>query len=448
MKLPPYAEVTIKQLESAGYEAYAVGGCVRDSLLGLVPHDWDICTNAYPGDIARVFRAQTVIPTGIDHGTVTVMAEGIPLEITTYRVEGDYRDHRHPETVQFVGSVEEDLSRRDFTVNAMAYHPDRGLVDPFGGKQDLAQNRLRCVGKASVRLEEDALRILRALRFAAVYGFEIESETKTALLTKAPLLSAVSAERVQAELRRLLCGDHLDYVLSELYPVLFAVIPELLPAQGFDQHSRYHCHDVLQHILKATSSAPPTLTVRLAALLHDIGKPHCFSQDENGNGHFYGHAAIGERMARDILTRLRFENKLVEDVCILIRYHDTPIEQTDRAVTRWLNKLSADGLQNLLKLKRADTMAHTVSLVDARLNEIRDIETRMHRLLEQRTCFSLHDLAVNGKDVLALGVPAGKAVGEYLQWALDEVMDKHIPNDKTALSDAIRKRLDYLNKRR
>lgn len=448
MHLPPYVRETLSALESAGFEAYLVGGCVRDSLLGLVPHDFDLCTNALPEQVAEVFFNKTVIPTGIQHGTVTVLAEGQPLEITTYRTESDYHDHRHPDTVQFVSTIEQDLSRRDFTVNAMAYHPIRGIVDPFGGAADIEKRLLRAVGNPKKRFEEDALRILRALRFASVYGLEIEEKTKNALFAYAPLLTEIAAERTMAELKRMLAGEHIDKVIYDLYPVLFPILPELKVAQGVEQRSRYHHLDVLEHILTAVARAESDITVRLAALLHDIGKPYCFSLDEQGNGHFYGHAEIGERMARDILCRLRFDKKTVEDVCILIRYHDTPIERTDKAVRRWLNRMGVSLLRQLLALKRADTMAHAVELMDGRLQELDDISERIDRLLAQQACFSLKDLAVNGSDLLELGFSKGKAVGECLRWLLDEVMEQHMENDAAVLSEAARKRLDYFSKKR
>ena len=448
MQLPPYVYETLCALERAGFEAYVVGGCVRDSLLGLVPHDFDLCTDALPEQISAVFATKMVIPTGVQHGTVTVIAEGHPLEITTYRTEIGYHDHRHPDTVQFVSSIEQDLGRRDFTVNAMAYHPTRGLIDPFGGAADIKRRILRAVGDPKTRFEEDALRMLRALRFAATYGLEIEENTKKALLTCAPLLTEIAAERVGAELGQMLVGAHIDTVIYDLYPVLFPILPELKAAQNVDQCSHYHHLDVLMHIVTAVACAEADPNVRLAALLHDIGKPYSFSLDDHGNGHFYGHAEIGERMARDILCRLRFDNKTIEDVCLLIRYHDTTIERTDKAVRRWMNRLGVPLLRRLLALKRADTMGHAVELRDGRLQELDDIVKRIDTLLAQQACFSLKDLAVNGSDLLALGVSPGKAVGECLSWLLNEVMDERLENETGILSQAVRKRLDYFTEKR
>ncbi len=448
MHLPPYVCEVLFALERAGFEAYVVGGCVRDSLLGLLPHDFDLCTNALPEQISAVFADKTVIPTGIQHGTVTVIADGNPLEITTYRTENGYHDHRHPDTIRFVSTIEEDLSRRDFTVNAMAYHPRRGIVDPFGGVADTEKRLLRAVGDPKQRFEEDGLRILRALRFSSVYGLEIQEETKQALLTCAPLLTEIAAERTQEELKRMLAGEHIDKVIYDLYPVLFPILPELKVAQEVEQHSRYHHLDVLMHIVTAVANAESDMTVRLAALLHDIGKPYCFSLDDQGNGHFYGHAEIGERMSRDILRRLRFDSKTLEDVCLLIRYHDTTIERTDKAVRRWLNRLGESLLRRLLALKRADTMAHALELMEGRLKELDDIRERIDRLLAENACFSLKDLAVNGDDLLTLGFSKGKSVGDCLCWLLDEVMEQRLENDSSVLSEAARKRLDYFSKKR
>ncbi len=447
MHLPSYVCDTLFALEHAGFEAYVVGGCVRDSVLGLVPHDFDICTNALPEQILSVFSTKTVIPTGIQHGTVTVLMKDHPLEITTYRTEIGYHDHRHPDTVQFVNTIEQDLSRRDFTVNAMAYHPMHGLVDPFDGAADAERRLLRAVGDPETRFEEDALRILRALRFASMYGMEIEHKTKNGLLACAPLLTEIAAERVGEELRRMLKGEHIDRVLYDLYPVLFPILPELRAAQGVDQRSQYHHLDVLKHILTTVARAESDVIVRLAALLHDIGKPSCFSLDDQGNGHFYGHAKMSEHMARDILYRLRFDKKTIEEVCLLIRYHDTPIEPGDKAVCRWLNRLGAPLFRRLLALKRADILAHAPELTDGRLQELDDIHERIDRLLAQKACFSLKDLAVNGNDLLKLGFPKGQAIGECLRWLLDEVIEQRLQNESTVLSEAAGKRLDYFAKK-
>lgn len=449
MKLPQYVVKAMSILEKCGFEAYVVGGCVRDGLLGIEPHDWDVCTDATPDETMKVFREYLVIPTGLQHGTVTVLLDNhTPLEITTYRVEGAYGDHRRPDSVSFVKSIRDDLKRRDFTVNAMAYHPSRGLVDLFNGKHDLDNRLLRCVGNEEERFEEDALRILRALRFASNYGFSIEEHTLDALLKKAPLLKSVAAERVQSELKRMLVGDYIGPVLTKTYPVLFVVIPELAKGEGLQQHSPYHHFDVLQHLLASVSYAESDLVVRLAALLHDIGKTECFTCDENGIGHFYGHASISEKMAKGILTRLRFDNATIQEVCTLIRYHDIPMEQDDRFVRRWLNRLGVDLFHKLLALKLADANAHAPNNMQARFIELQDVRDRINRLIAEQACFSLRDLAIRGDDVKKLGIPTGKAVGECLRWALNEVIEQRLPNEKNELLRAIGKRLDYFFEKR
>ncbi|MBQ9963855.1 MAG: HD domain-containing protein [Clostridia bacterium] len=448
MQIPKNVSFALEQLEQHGHEAYVVGGCVRDTLLGIPPHDWDICTSAQPSQVIDTFSEHRVINTGLAHGTVTVLIDGQPLEITTFRTESGYDDHRHPQHVEFVSTIEEDLSRRDFTVNAVAYHPKRGFVDPYGGRKDAQNALLRCVGDATTRMEEDALRILRALRFASVYDLHIVSDTREALLHCSPTLTSVSGERIQSELKRILSGKAIGRVLRDLYPVLFSIIPELKAADGVEQHSPYHCYDVLQHILKTVEYAHPDTVVRLAALLHDIGKPSCFTWGEDGNGHFYGHARVGVDMASDILRRLRFDKKTVDEVCILIKYHDTPIEQSDAAVKRWLNRLGDELFNKLLLLKRADCMAHDQAHVKKRFDELDDIKQRMDRLLNEKACFSLRDLAINGDDLQQLGIPKGRAIGVALDCLLNDVIEQRLNNDKSILLEAARKRLDYFVKSR
>ena len=448
MNIPQYVNDALITLEKAGFEAYLVGGCVRDSLLGISPNDWDVCTVATPEQIQAVFAHNVVIPTGIQHGTVTVICNDIPLEITTYRTESEYHDHRHPETVTFVKTIEEDLSRRDFTVNAIAYHPSRGIVDPYDGVSDLKSRTLRAVGNPRKRFEEDALRILRAFRFACVYGFDIEECTKTAMLDRADLLQHVAAERIQSELKRLLMGAYVRVAVHELYPILFSVLPELEACRGVDQHSPYHCFDVLVHSISCVGQAQPDLSVRLAALLHDIGKPICFTIDSQGVGHFFGHASISKDLAHDALSRLRFDSKTIEEVCILIQYHDVVIEATRPTVRRWLNKLGVDRFRKLLAVKKADTLAQNPELIPDRIQKIETLQEILNSILEEQACFCIRDLDVNGNDIQSLGIVQGPAVGRCLQWLLEEVMEQRIPNIKQELLDAVRKKLDYFMKNR
>lgn len=438
MQIPTHVAAIMKRLEQQGYECYTVGGCVRDSLLGLTPHDWDVCTNARPEQVQTVFEDVTCVPTGLRHGTVTVVWEHVPIEITTYRTEGGYSDGRHPDTVNFVGCVEQDLSRRDFTVNAMAYHPVHGLVDPFGGREDLKNSVLRCVGTAAQRFEEDALRILRALRFAACYGFTIELETARALEEYAPHLDCVAAERVRAELDRLLLGRHVGEVLRAHRRVLLPVLPELEAMFDFDQCNPHHHLDVFEHTVKAVECAKEVLTVRLALLLHDIGKPCCFTKDEKGIGHFYGHPSVSESMAESILKRLRYDRATMERVLLLIKYHDPVIEPTEAAVKRWLHRLGEECFRQLLWVKEGDCLGQHPSLAMERLPKLDVIREVLDEVMAGAQCFSLKDLAINGLDVMELGIPRGKAVGEALEKALEAVLEGRIPNDRESLLNALR----------
>lgn len=437
MDLPEQVKQALWLLDKAGHEAYAVGGCVRDSLLHLTPHDWDICTAARPREIQKVFGTYPVIATGLRHGTVTVVLDGMPLEVTTYRVDGTYTDHRRPDEVRFVTNLIEDLSRRDFTVNAMAYRPDTGVVDPFHGREDLRSGLLRCVGEPEKRFQEDALRILRALRFASVYGLTIEPATSRALLRQRELLSRVAPERLQAELNRLLPGRGVGTILREYAAVLAVFLPEILPSLGFEQHSVYHHLSVWEHTALALESAASLLPVRLALLFHDLAKPLCFTMDEQGHGHFYGHAGQGWPIAEQALNRLRYDRRTVERVTRLVKYHDTSIEPTEPSVRRWLNRMGEEDLRLLLEVKKGDALGHAPEVVPASLRSIAQVERRMEQVLEKRQCFSLKDLQVNGRDVLAAGIPAGPRVGEILDRLLRQVMDGELPNRREELLKAL-----------
>ena len=324
--VPAPALEALERLERAGHAAYLVGGCVRDSLLGRVPGDWDITSSALPEQTEAVFAGERIIETGLKHGTVTVLLGGLPLEITTFRTESGYADHRHPDTVVFTPSLEEDLARRDFTVNAMAWSPARGLVDPFGGRADLERGLIRCVGDPKQRFDEDALRILRALRFAAQLDFAIDPATAAAALALRQSLELVSRERLAVELTKLLCGPAVRRIVTEYWPILALPLPELAPMAGLDQRSPYHCYDVLEHSAAAAEAVPPDKILRWAALLHDAGKPACFTLDEQGRGHFFGHAKPGAELARAALTRLRFDKDTVRRVAALVELHDYPID--------------------------------------------------------------------------------------------------------------------------
>ena len=466
---PSPALAAIERLREAGFPAYLVGGCVRDALLGREPGDWDIAAAALPEQVEAVFAGERIIETGIRHGTVTVLLEGLPLEITTFRTEAAYSDHRHPDAVAFTASLEEDLARRDFTINAMAWSPDEtplirhgfavppspegegsagspewgGLVDPFGGQADLERRLIRCVGDPFARFNEDALRILRALRFAAQLDFSIDPATAEAALALRETLGLASRERVAAELTKLLRGPAVRRIVTEHWPILAVVLPELAPMAGLDQRSPYHCYDVLEHSAAAAEAVPPEKLLRWAALLHDVGKPACFTLDEAGRGHFYGHAKVSAELTRAALTRLRFDKDTVNRVTALVELHDYPIDpptgSPERAVRKLLGRLGQEDFFRLLELKRADALAHHPDC-RGRVAACDRMEDLARRLLAERACFSLGDLAVNGSDLLALGFPRGPEIGAALNAALEAVLSGDLPNDREALLGALEAR--------
>lgn len=430
--LPSEVSRAIARIENAGYEAFIVGGCVRDSLLGQAPKDYDITTSALPTEIEEIFKDCKVIETGLKHGTVTVLINGMPLEITTYRIDSDYTDNRHPNSVEFTKSLHEDTARRDFTMNAVAYNDNSGIVDYFGGKNDIDNKVIRCVGNADRRFNEDALRILRAVRFSSVLGFEIESETKKAIFKNKHLLLNISAERIANELVKLLCGKNVKSVLLEYIDVLGVVIPELLPMKNFDQRNYHHIYDILEHTAVAVESVEPTPVLRMSALFHDVGKPHCFSIGEDGVGHFYGHAKIGAEMADMILARLKFDNTTRELAVKLIKWHDVQIESHTGAVKRSLGRLSPEVFFLLIKLKRADNLAQNPKYI-YRQKYYDELEHLANKILEEKQCFSLKDLAVNGRDLISWGVKPGKEMGKILNILLDDVISGKASNDKEEL---------------
>lgn len=432
MRLPPQVNMALAMLEHAGYEAFVVGGAVRDFVRGQSPAtDWDIATSARPEEIEAVFAAFRLIETGRKHGTVTVVLDPMPLEITTYRTDGAYSDHRHPDSVHFSARLEDDLARRDFTMNALAYHPKTGVVDLYGGRDDLSCGLVRCVGDPARRFQEDALRILRALRFASVLDMAVEAGTAAAIRQYRPLLRAVAAERTQAELTKLLCGAAAGRVLGEFSDVLAAVVPEVRPMFGFDQRNPHHDKDVWAHTLAVVDAAPAEPVLRWAALLHDIGKPSCFSRSPDGVGHFYGHAEKSVELSGVILTRLRFDTARRERILTLIRYHDLPLTAEPKPLKRLMHKLGVDAVYQLIALHKADALGQSAICQD-RLACYGQVEAVLAEILHEQACFSLRDLAVDGSDMLALGL-TGKAVGEALRACLDAVMDERIANDRAQL---------------
>lgn len=443
MRLPLDVSQCIEALEGASFATYAVGGCVRDHLLGLAPHDFDLCTAATPDQIQAVFAHRQLVLAGLKHGTVGVVTPSGVVEITTFRSEGGYTDCRHPGWVRFVPTIEEDLARRDFTVNAMAWSPTRGLADPFGGAADLNNRTLRAVGDPTTRFQEDALRILRGVRFATKYRLVPESKTEKAMFAQAHLMDGLARERVFDELCKLLVlvapTDLLRWT-----SIITQVIPELSPTVGFDQHSPHHAYDLYTHIAHVTAATPPDLALRWAALLHDIGKPATFTLDENLRGHFYGHAKAGAATADEILHRLKAPTALREQVVRLIELHMNRPEPDRKLLRRWLSRLGGDTLERLLALQEADMGSKGTGKSQNNDNfaEIRHI---VREIQAEHACLSLKDLAVKGSDLITLGFAPGKNLGRCLQNLLDRVLDEQLPNDHTALLAAAKAYLQEEN---
>jgi tRNA nucleotidyltransferase (CCA-adding enzyme) len=429
MNIPGPVKTILKALGAQGHAAHCVGGCVRDSLLGRTPEDWDVATSALPEETLAAFAGRA-FPTGLRHGTVTVREGPLSVEVTTFRTDGPYADSRHPDSVAFTRSLRDDLSRRDFTVNAIAAGLGGKLTDPFGGQADLNAHVLRCVGDPEKRFGEDALRILRCLRFSATLAFSIETKSAQALRDCRGLLSYLAAERVQVELTKLLCGPEAAEVLRQFPEVVGTVLPELLPMVGFDQHSRYHCYDVWEHTLHALAASPADPVLRWAVLLHDIGKPRCFTRDERG-GHFYGHPAVSAEIADAVLRRLKFDNETRSAVTTLVAWHDRDIPRTEKGVRRALMKLGEERLRQLTEVKRADNLGQAPEF-RPRLREVERGAEILDALLAQDACFSLKQLAVNGRDLLALGFH-GPEIGAALDRLLSAVVDGELPNEKSAL---------------
>ena len=440
--MPAGAAFVLQRLKENGFQGYVVGGCVRDSLLGRAPKDWDICTDALPEEMQRVFRDQHVIETGLKHGTLTVMYDHEPYEVTTFRVDGEYTDHRHPDAVRFVKNVVDDLARRDFTVNAMAWNPQSGLVDAFGGQEDLRAGVIRCVGEADRRFGEDALRIMRALRFASVYGFDIEAETAAAVHLLKDTLRDVAAERIRVELAKLLCGQGAGKMLREYADVFFAILPQLAPMHGFDQRTPYHAYDVWEHTVRAVENAPSTETLRLTLLLHDAGKPAAFTVDEQGVGHAHGHHRLSAEIAAEVLAYLRLDNATRDRILMLVEHHDWPLSTERTLLKRRLNRLGEEALYQLIEVQRADALGkgtEAAADVEARTEELR---LALTALLAERPCVTLRDMAVNGRDLMAEGIAHGRQLGETLNWLLAEVLNERLPNEREALLSAARTHRD------
>ena len=430
--LPEDVKAILHTLQEAGYEAYAVGGCIRDSLLGRRPDDWDITTSAKPQETKALFGK--TIDTGIQHGTVTVMRHGRGYEVTTYRVDGEYEDGRHPKEVTFTASLKEDLKRRDFTVNAMAYNEEDGLVDLFGGRQDLEQKIIRCVGEANERFEEDALRIMRAVRFSAQLGFSIEERTKEAIRGHAERLRQVSAERIQVELTKLVISPNPDFLrIAWETGITAVVLPEFDHLMEQPQNNPHHCFSVGEHTLHAMQAVRPDKCLRLTMLLHDVAKPLCLTTDAEGIDHFHGHAQKGERMAAQILKRLRYDNHTTELVSRLVKWHDVAIAPEKKAVRRAASRMGKELFPLILEVKAADLAAQS----DYQRAEKREWLERLRGLYEEiereGDCLTIKDLAVDGRDLIQAGITPGPQLGRTLQEFLEIVLEDPEKNTKEYL---------------
>lgn len=445
--IPVGCRHVLRLIENSGYDAYIVGGCVRDTLCYKEPNDWDICTSAMPAQVLAIMAKNGIktSETGLQHGTVTIHFENANYEVTTFRTDGEYTDNRRPDRVEFVGDIIEDLSRRDLTINAMAYSECSGIIDPWGGYTDLCEGIIRCVRNPDDRFREDALRIMRALRFAATYGFKIEEKTAAAIHRNKELLKNISAERIQSELTKMLCGEGTLDILLEYSDVMAVIIPELKPCIGFDQKNKYHIYNVYDHIAHAVDNFKGTdISVKMALLLHDIGKPECYTEDNNG-GHFYAHGVVSHRLAKDVMERLRFDNKTEEEVLTLVLYHDAGIHPGIKSVKRWLNKIGPEMLNKLIYVKIADIGAHSDINQESRRNDCLSVKLLAKHILDSQQCFTLKDLAINGFNIIGLGLEPGPMVGKVLKHLLDMVLDGEIENDFHALMGEANK---YLKRRK
>ncbi len=445
--LPNDVKMIIDRLQRNGYEAYAVGGCIRDSLLGIEPKDYDICTSALPNKTVECFSDFKIAETGLKHGTVTVIVNGVGYEITTFRKDGKYTDYRHPDGVSFTSSICEDLRRRDFTVNAIAYNDNSGLIDPFDGLLDIEKHIIRAVGNSEERFNEDGLRILRCLRFASVYGFEIDEYTAMSAHMLKDNLSYVSVERIKSELDKLICGNECTRIMRDFSDVLSVFIPEIRTIIGYDQHTPYHYYDLWEHTLHTIDNIDPDLTLRYTMLFHDLGKPDVRTTDSNGQCHYKKHASAGVKIAEQILKRLKFEKRMSEDILYLISSHmDDPPQ--DRVSTRKF--ICRHGIKKagmLLKVMLADNLSKMPpNVVDERAEKIKKTCETYNDILRKGDCCLISDLAVSGDDLISIGVPSGRRVGEILTELLKAVIEGKTENNNRSLIEYAQKNIKFRKK--
>ena len=432
IKMPYEVETAISSLEEKGFEAYIVGGCVRDCIMGKTPADWDITTSALPEEIESVFKDYKTILTGAKHGTVTVIINSFHLEITTFRTDGSYSDSRHPDYVLFTKSLKEDLARRDFTMNALAYNPKTGIVDYFGGISDIENMIIRCVGDSDTRFSEDALRIMRAIRFASVLSFTIEEKTRLSIHKNAFLLDNIAKERIAIEFNKLLLGDYVEKILHEYKDIIAIFIPEILPCFDFDQRNFHHHLDVWRHIVLAVASSPKLIYVRLAMLFHDIAKPSCLRFDSRGIGHFSGHQQKGAEIAETVLKRLKYDTATIKIVTFLVRYHDTPLPADKIEIKKWLMKYQKTLVQLLYEVKIADNLSKNRNF-PARLVEAKEGRAILRKIIKNDECFSLSQLDIKGDDLIKVGFPKNPEIGDILDRLLLAVIEEKCENKKQEL---------------
>ena len=441
LEIPKNAETILHILEKAGYEAYVVGGCVRDSILGRSPDDWDITTSAKPEQVKALFHR--TVDTGLQHGTVTVLMEKEGYEVTTYRVDGEYEDGRHPKEVTFTASLKEDLKRRDFTINAMAYNPSSGLVDLFGGLEDIERKIIRCVGDPLERFTEDALRIMRAVRFSAQLGFTIEEETRKALKVLAPNLKHVSAERIQAELVKLLVSDHPERIQDACeLGITKVVLPEWDDMVGVKQNTPHHKYDVAAHTVHALQNVKNDKVLRLTMLFHDMGKPAMKTTDEKGNDHFKGHALESEKIARTVLKRLKFDNETIRIVTKLVCYHDYRMEATPANVRRAMNRIGVELFPYYLAVRLADAKSQSTYMRREKIENIVEIRNLYKQILMENQCVTLRQLAVSGRELMELGMKPGRELGAMLSELLEYVLDDPERNTKENLCKYVKEKME------
>ncbi|MCH5303912.1 MAG: HD domain-containing protein [Ruminococcus sp.] len=431
--IPENVRIILNTLKDNGYDAYVVGGCVRDAILGIEPKDWDITTSAKPDEIKECFKPYHIISVGEQHGTIGVVINKKVYEVTTYRIDGDYSDNRHPESITFTDNLELDLSRRDFTVNAMAYNEDRGLVDPFNGERDLKFMALRCVGEPDKRFTEDALRILRALRFASVYNFSIESNTAISIIRNKKLLSNISEERISSELNGIVCGKYVNFVLRRYKDIIAVFLPEIVSTFDFAQNTPHHNKTVWRHITASVSNIESDTLLRIVMLLHDIGKPLALRTDKKGIDHFKGHNHFGAVLAKTALQRLKYPTKFIEDAVTLIEYHDVRFSDNRKQIKHVINKIGEENFRRLLKVQNADILAQSKYMREAKLNNLDLAKNIFEEILQNNECYKIRDLKINGSDLIHLGITDGKTIGNILEILLDSVIDETIENDSVAL---------------